>query len=128
MPSKIIPPNKYELQCLVIRTINKNGRDCDLNFIDVSNVTDMSYLFMNIPFEGDISQWNVSKVTNMRGMFWQSDFNADISNWQNRMRLLISSKSQDASNCLGIPYLLATARGRHGRLTSGGLSRNHCQD
>ena len=62
MAAKIIVRDKHELKNLIIRTINQEGRKCSLNFIDVSHITDMSYLFMNIPFKGDISQWDVSKV------------------------------------------------------------------
>ena len=47
---------------------------------DVSNVTDMSYMFCYARnFNADISGWNVSKVKNMRGMFqFASSFNQDI--------------------------------------------------
>lgn len=50
---------------------------------DVSNVTDMSYMFCYARnFNADISRWNVSKVKNMRGMFqFASSFNQDISMW-----------------------------------------------
>jgi surface protein len=53
----------------------------DSNNWDVSNVTNMSYMFHNIKFNGDISKWNVSNVTDMIFMFSFSKFNGDISKW-----------------------------------------------
>ncbi len=39
---------------------------------DVSNVTDMAYMFCLSPFNGDISKWNVSKMANVGYMFENS--------------------------------------------------------
>ena len=69
------------LKDIISQEIRKYGTNADLNHIDVSNVTDMSYMFSNSEFNGDISNWNVSNVTNMSYMFENSKFNGDISNW-----------------------------------------------
>ena len=53
----------------------------DISGWDVSNVIDMNHLFDGTPFDGDISRWNVSSVTDMSNMFWASQFNGDISGW-----------------------------------------------
>ncbi len=48
---------------------------------NVSNVTDMSYMFLNSSFNKNISSWDVSNVTNMSWMFANSSFNQNISSW-----------------------------------------------
>ena len=75
------PKTKDELTDIIKQRIESEGNECNLNDIDTSNVTDMSYLFENSDFNGDISKWNVSKVTDMGGMFYGSKFNGDISKW-----------------------------------------------
>lgn len=75
------PKTKTELQAVIKDIIAKEGTNCNLNTIDVSAITDMSHLFENSEFNGDISEWNVSKVTDMSWMFADSKFNGDISNW-----------------------------------------------
>ena len=73
--------DKDDLKDLIAYFMNLFGNDVNLNWIDVSDITDMSYLFEESEFNGDISKWNVSNVTNMAGMFWNTKFNGDISNW-----------------------------------------------
>ena len=78
------PKTKDELEELVDKLIKERGNDADLNDIDTSEITDMSYMFTYSSFDGDISQWDVSNVKNMQEMFYNSKFtgeNGDISNW-----------------------------------------------
>ena len=55
----------------------------DINTWDVSQVTDMSELFMHSSdFNNNISNWDTSNVTNMESMFDNAhNFDQDISNW-----------------------------------------------
>ncbi|WP_010182210.1 BspA family leucine-rich repeat surface protein [Aquimarina agarilytica] len=48
---------------------------------NVTNITEMNYMFEKSTFNHDISMWDVSNVTNMEGMFFRSSFNQNIGNW-----------------------------------------------
>ena len=79
---KYYPETKEELQDIIKQRIEKEGTEVNLNDINVSNMTDMSNLFVFLDFNGDISQWDVSNVTNMNGMFYRCEaFDQDISSW-----------------------------------------------
>ena len=92
MPSSphaiVIARDRQHLEQLIKEAFEKDGLNCDLNFIDVSNITDMSKLFGDpifnrdlMDFNGDISKWDVSNVKDMHSMFFDSKFNGDISKW-----------------------------------------------
>jgi hypothetical protein len=53
----------------------------DLNFIDVSRVTDMSCLFEDVCRMHKVSGWDVSHVTDMHEMFARCACTYDISGW-----------------------------------------------
>lgn len=101
---KTVARNKSHLKELIEERIDEFGLNCDLNDIDVSQITDMSYMFENSEFNGDISSWDVSNVENMEGMFFKSKFNGDISNWDvSNVKNMIgmfarSSFNEDISN------------------------------
>ena len=77
----IKPQTRDELVFIIKDTIEKEGVNCNLNFIDTSDITNMSQLFYNSKFNGDISKWNTSNVKDMYAMFEDSQFNGDISAW-----------------------------------------------
>jgi surface protein len=60
-----------------------NAFDDDISGWDTSNVTDMREMFRDArAFNGDVSRWDTSNVTTMFGTFAFADaFNGDISRW-----------------------------------------------
>ena len=89
---KYFPETRKELKDIILQRIKDEGNKVDLNDIDTSNITDMSYLFAYTNFNGDISKWDVSNVTDMNYMFSGCrSFNQDISSWD-------VSKVTDMSN------------------------------
>ena len=76
------PKTKKELKEMIKSEIEKNGIDCSLNHIDVSEIEDMSELFYKSDFNGDISKWDVSHVKDMSYMFYEAtSFDQDLSSW-----------------------------------------------
>lgn len=87
MTTKIIATNEnihdlvHEALLSNLHDFQECGKVADLNYIDVSQVTDTSFLFCGALCAFDISKWDVSNVTNMYCMFADCKFNFDVSNW-----------------------------------------------
>lgn len=113
------PSTKKELQDIIVSEVEKNGYNCDLNFIDTSALTDFNYLFKTYDgpfhhniykalknFNGDISGWDVSNVTDMTACFYESSYtgeyggldNWDVSSVVNMSGMFIRSKFSDEFN------------------------------
>ena len=76
------PKDKYELITLLKELLEERGKDADLNDIDVSNITDMYRLFVDLdPHNIDISKWNVNKYINMYHMFNDCPLEKNPPNW-----------------------------------------------
>ena len=106
--SVIKPKDKNELRKIIYIYMFLYPED-SLNWLDVSDFTDMSKLFSFLytdsngyistenKYNGDISRWDVSNVTNMSHMFESTYFNNDISEWDvsnvtNMFGMFVSSK------------------------------------
>ena len=80
---KYHPQTKEELIKNIKELLYK--RENDLNCIDTSAITDMSFLFLNINViidNIDLSNWDVSNVTTMEGLFNNcKKFDCDLSKW-----------------------------------------------
>ena len=72
---------KEDLRNYIIDYCEKYGWDSKLNHLDVSRITDMSGLFKDLPFCGDLSNWNMKRVTDMSHMFENSKFNGYTGDW-----------------------------------------------
>ena len=75
----------------------------NLNDWDVSNVKNMSAMFRESVFNGDISNWNVSSVTTFNSMFFSaSSFDRDLSSWNTgnatSMNLMFNNATKFKSN------------------------------
>ena len=77
---KVQPKNKEQLKQLINYAFKHNIYD--LNFIDTSEITDMSKLFMSCDYNIDVSRWDVSNVKNMCQIFYGCiRLNTDLSVW-----------------------------------------------
>ena len=57
--------DRKELDIIINYFIDRKLNTISLNWLDVSNITNMCRLFHGKSFKGDISKWNTSNVENM---------------------------------------------------------------
>ena len=76
---------------------------------DLSGVTDMTGMFAETSFNGDLSSWNVSSVTDMSDMFYETSFNGNLSSW-------------DVSSVTDMSYMFIDASSFNGDLSSWDVS------
>ena len=83
--TRYFPQTKEELQDIIKQLLDSG--ETNLNCIDISNnITNMTYLFGPIDnienANFDVSEWDVSNVTDMSYMFYDcKNFNGDLSSW-----------------------------------------------
>ena len=75
----------------IIKSRRAKGNKVDFNDLDVSGITDFSYIFEDYKYEPLVETWDVSNAKTMDSMFLGCyNFNCDISKWN-------VSNLQDAS-------------------------------
>ena len=91
---------KDVLENLIYIAIDQLGYDGNLNWIDTSDITDMSDLFYdNKIFNGHIELWDVSKVEDFSMMFYNANnFNQNISQWDMSNAINVSGMFYNAYN------------------------------
>ena len=104
---KVIARDRDHLLELIEETFETEGKRCDLNFIDVSQETDMHDLFAEQSFRGNISEWDVSHVTDMSGMFYGDGpiFNLDTGKEEERIPFDLGIGNWDVSNVTNMSYM-----------------------
>ena len=64
------PTSREQLRSIIKDELERQGPDADLNFIDTSLITDMSYLLEGLFIANiKIDEWDTSNVEDMSGMF-----------------------------------------------------------
>ena len=98
------PNNKKELMQAVKYYCQDKDKGIEkygiINDWDVSEITDMSYLFGNCNnFNEPINNWDVSNVVDMEGMFWKCyNFNQSLNNWNVSIVKDMNSMFYDCTN------------------------------
>jgi len=86
---KIKGPNDYLCGAYKIKTkkllldfVHACPNNIDLNWINVSLLKDLSFVFANLIGNHDVRFWNVSNAYHMNGVFYHYKGNVDLSRWK----------------------------------------------
>ena len=81
--TKIRPQTRKELRSIIEQELKCQGPDADLNHIDVSQVTDMTNLFIDLDVRNvKMNKWDTSNVLYMSYMFSGCrSLCSDLSSW-----------------------------------------------
>ena len=115
--------NSWHLKQLIWIGEELFGYDGNFNWIDTSEITDMSQLFFNAMFNGHIELWDTSNVTDMSQMFcYARQFNQPIGDWDvsnvTDMHSMFNGATKfnqpigdwDVSNVTNMKYMFDNAR------------------
>lgn len=92
------PKNRSVLKRLMDVLIGRRGNEGDFNDVNTSLITDMSFLFIDSEFNGDISGWKFPKVIDMSNMFENATaFNQPIGGWKFPKAKFMGSMFRDAA-------------------------------
>lgn len=101
---RLRPTSNAELRSLIEQELERQCPDADLNFIDVSFVKDMSYLFEGLDIRNiKIDQWDTSNAEDMSGMFEGCDefVGTGLENWDVGNVYNMSHMFEDATLFIG---------------------------
>ena len=106
---KVSARDRDHLLELIEEIFENEGKSCDLNFIAVSQVTDMHDLFAVQNFRGNISKWDVSNVTDMSGMFYGNGaiLNLDTGKEEERIPFDLGIGNWDVSNVTNMSHMFS---------------------
>ena len=92
------PVTKVALVTEITRATGVHGNTVDLNYIDTSEITNMSELFRDdINFNGKVDKWDTSSVTDMNSMFrGATAFNQSLNSWDVSSVANMSAMFRDA--------------------------------
>lgn len=100
------PTSRVKLKALIRWELENQGPDADLNHIDVSEITNMSWLFCCLTIRDiKIDKWNVSNVRTMESMFEDCDgfVGTGLDNWDTNNVAIMTNMFRDCNAIVKLP-------------------------